>query len=144
MCLLGNCTLWWTGSEMRCMYNGNKVKSLSLSDSLRPYGLQLARLLHRWDFPGKNTGKEYWSVLPFPYPGDLPDPGIELGSPTLQADSLPTEPPGKPSILVSSLNQKNVILDFIHEAHISLQVELGNLINSSERFSGLLCSQDTT
>ena len=30
-------------------------------------------------------------------PGDLPDPGIELGSPALQADSLPAEPPGKPS-----------------------------------------------
>ena len=31
-----------------------------------------------------------------PSPGDLPDPGIELGSPALQVDSLPTEPPGKP------------------------------------------------
>ena len=37
----------------------------------------------------------YWSGLPFPSPGDLPDPGIEPGSPTLQADSLPSEPPGK-------------------------------------------------
>ena len=36
------------------------------------------------------------SGLPFPSPGDLPDPGIESGSPTLQADSLPSEPPGKP------------------------------------------------
>ena len=33
--------------------------------------------------------------MPFPSPGDLLDPGIEPGSPTLQADSLPTEPPGK-------------------------------------------------
>ena len=39
---------------------------------------------------------EYWSGLPFPSPGDLPNPGIELQSPTLQADSLPSEPPGKP------------------------------------------------
>ena len=39
--------------------------------------------------------QEYWSGLPFPYPGDLPDPGIEPRSPTLQADSLPSEPPGK-------------------------------------------------
>ena len=37
----------------------------------------------------------YWNGLPFPSPGDLPDPGIEPGSPTLQADSLPSEPPGK-------------------------------------------------
>ena len=40
--------------------------------------------------------QEYWSGLPFPSPGDLPNPGIEPGCPTSQADSLPTEPPGKP------------------------------------------------
>ena len=39
--------------------------------------------------------KEYWSVLPCLSPGDLPDTGIEPGSPVLQADSLPSEPPGK-------------------------------------------------
>ena len=38
---------------------------------------------------------EYWSGLPFSSPGDLPNPGIESRSPTLQADSLPAEPPGK-------------------------------------------------
>ena len=41
--------------------------------------------------------QEYWSGLPFPSPGDLPNPGFEPGSPTLQADALPSEPPGKPS-----------------------------------------------
>ena len=39
---------------------------------------------------------EYWSGLPFPSPADLSDPGIEPGSPALQADYLPSEPPGKP------------------------------------------------
>ena len=39
---------------------------------------------------------EYWSGLPCPPPGDLPNPGIEPRSPALQADSLPSEPPGKP------------------------------------------------
>ena len=39
--------------------------------------------------------EEYWSEFPFPSPGDLPDPGIKLGSPTLQVDSLPPEPPEK-------------------------------------------------
>ena len=39
--------------------------------------------------------QEYWSGLPCPPPGDLPNPGIEPGSPTLQANSLPSEPPGK-------------------------------------------------
>ena len=38
---------------------------------------------------------EYWSGEPFPSPADLPNPGIELGSPTLQADSFPAEPSGK-------------------------------------------------
>ena len=41
--------------------------------------------------------QEYWSGLPFPSPGDLPDPGIKPRSPELQADALPSEPPGKPS-----------------------------------------------
>ena len=41
---------------------------------------------------------EYWSGLPFPSPGDLPDPGIELRSPALQADALTSEPPGKPAM----------------------------------------------
>ena len=39
--------------------------------------------------------QEYWRGLPFPSPGDLPNPGIEPGSPALQADSLASEPPGK-------------------------------------------------
>jgi len=40
--------------------------------------------------------QEYWSGKPFPPPGDLPNPGIQLGSSALQADSLPLVPPGKP------------------------------------------------
>ena len=42
--------------------------------------------------------QKYWSGLPFPSPGDLSDPGIELRSPTLQADALPSEPPAKPPL----------------------------------------------
>ena len=41
--------------------------------------------------------QEYWNVLPFPSPGDLPNLGIKPRSLALQADSLPTEPRGKPS-----------------------------------------------
>ena len=40
--------------------------------------------------------QEYWSGLPFPSPGDLPNPGTEPGSPALEADALTSEPPGKP------------------------------------------------
>ena len=43
--------------------------------------------------------QECWSGLPFPSPGDFPNPGIESGSPALQADALLSEPPGKISYL---------------------------------------------
>ena len=46
--------------------------------------------------------QEYWSGLPFPSPGGLPDPGIEPRSPALQADSFPTELQGKPTVLIES------------------------------------------
>ena len=52
------------------------------------------------------SGQEYWSGLPFPSPGDLPDPGMEPGSPALQADSLPSEPPGKPSTVRTIIFKK--------------------------------------
>ena len=42
--------------------------------------------------------QEYWSGLPFPFPGDLPDSGTEPVSPALQTDALPSEPLGKPLI----------------------------------------------
>ena len=49
--------------------------------------------------------QEYWSELPFPSPGDLPNPGIEPWSPASQAGSLPFEPPGNPGwkILVNHI-----------------------------------------
>ena len=46
--------------------------------------------------------QECWSGIPFPSPAVLPNPGIKLGSPTLEADFLPSEPPGKPSFSVLS------------------------------------------
>ena len=48
--------------------------------------------------------QEYWSELPFPSPGDLPDSGIEPVSPTLQADALPSEAPGKPAAFRDETN----------------------------------------
>ena len=63
-----------------------------MADSLRPHRLEPARLLCPWGF----SRQEYWSGLLCPSPGDLPIPGIEPRSPTLQTDSLPSEPPGKP------------------------------------------------
>ena len=60
------------------------------SNSLQPHGLQPIRLLCPWGF----SRQEYWSGWPCPPPGDLPNPGTEPRSPVLQADSLPSEPPG--------------------------------------------------
>ena len=48
--------------------------------------------------------QEYWSGSPCPPPGDLPDPGTEPGSPALQADALPSEPPGETLALSEYLN----------------------------------------
>ena len=65
-----------------------------VSDSLQPHGLEATRLLWPWGF----SRREYWSGLPCPPPGHLPNPGIEPRSPTLQVDSLPAELPGKPCL----------------------------------------------
>ena len=59
----------------------------------RPHGVTVASLA---PLSLEFSRQEYWSGLPFLSPGDFLDPGIEPGSPALQADSLPSEPPGKP------------------------------------------------
>ena len=82
---------------MRCVVVSHSV----VPDSLGPHGLQPAGLRCPWGF----SRQEYWSGLPCPPPGDLPNPGIKPRSPTLQVDSLPSEPPGKPKNTgVSSLS----------------------------------------
>ena len=63
-----------------------------VSDSLRPRGLQPARLLCPWGF----CRQEYWNGLPCSLPEDFPNPGIEPRSLKLQADSLPSQPSAKP------------------------------------------------
>ena len=66
--------------------------------------------------------QEYWDGLPFPSPGDLPDSGIEPGSPALRADDLPSEPPGNPYgflenpiliLKVSECNTQNKVRVFL-------------------------------
>ena len=53
--------------------------------------------------PTEFSRQEYWNGLPFPSPGDLPDPGIEPGPPALQVDILPSEPPGKPDKAIKNI-----------------------------------------
>ena len=57
--------------------------------------------------------QEYWSELPCPPPGDLPDPGIELGSPALQADSFPPELPGPITSWQIEGEKVEVVTDFL-------------------------------
>ena len=58
--------------------------------------------------------QEYWSGLLCLPPGDLPDPGIKASSPALQADSLPSEPPGKPYSLTTQRLVQPGIIWFLH------------------------------
>ena len=62
-------------------------------------------------------GPEYWSGLPFPSLGDLPNPGIEPGSLALQVDSLPAKPPGKPHKEYSDYIIKFLELDILRLKH---------------------------
>ena len=64
-----------------------------MSSSVRPHSL-----------PGSSVHQilqaKFWNEKPFPYPGDLPNPGVKLGSPESQPDSLPAELPGKPLVCI--------------------------------------------
>ena len=64
---------------------------------------------------------EYWSGQPFHSPGDLPDPRIKPGSPALQTDSLPSEPPGKPSF-----RQEFVSPSYLRPELMSSALRVGN------------------
>ena len=63
------------------------------------------RLLRSWGF----SRQRHWSGLPCPPSGYLPNPGIKPTSPTLQVDSLPSEPPGKPLVVFIYLNNNSLI-----------------------------------
>ena len=69
-----------------------KVKSLS---RVRLFGT-LWTVAYQTPPSMRFSRQEYWNGLPFPSPGDLPNPGMEPGSPALEADALTSELPGKP------------------------------------------------
>ena len=128
--------------------------------TLRPRGLQPARLLRPWGF----SRQEYWSRLPCPPPGNLPNLGIEPRSPTLQADSLPSEPPGKPkntgvgslSLLQGIFLTQELNLGLLHcrwilyqlsyqgsplcsQQHYSQQLKHGNNLSAHQQVDGYRC-----
>ena len=73
---------------------------------------------------------ECWSGLPFPSPGELPNPGIEPGSPTLQADALPSEPPGKhKDVSKNSVIEINISIIYIYKAESFCYTPETNTVN---------------
>ena len=102
---------WETGTEVYTLLYIKQIRNKdplysaenSIQHSVMVYG---EKILKEWKYVEKsnnashlavsNTLQEYWNGWPFPSPGDLLDPWIELRSPVLQADSLPSEPPWKP------------------------------------------------
>ena len=99
-------------------------KSIGKWNCIYPWKVKVKSLSHVWLFATPWTvahqarlsiefsRQEYWSGLPFPSPGDLPDAGIEPRFPALQADTLPSEPPGKP---IKSLSNVSSVLPKILE-----------------------------
>ena len=90
---------FWREHLPTCSYSFNISSSsamcLVVSNFLQPHGLQPRQAPLSMEF----SRQEYWSGLPFPPPGNLPDSGAEPASPvspTWQGDSLPAEPLGKP------------------------------------------------
>ena len=59
--------------------------------------------------------QEYWSGLPFPSPGDLPDPEIKPASPALAGGFFNTEPPGKPFMLIISVTEQTRKFHYVYQ-----------------------------
>ena len=110
---------------------GNKLVMKSESEVAQ--SCQAARLLCPWDSPGN----EYWSGLPFPSLGDLPNSGIEPSSPALQADALSSEPPGKLVIVTAYFNY--LLLNFASKINFYFYI-LSIFHSLKQKYSLLLTS----
>ena len=82
----------WAEGRPSCVCASRSV----MSDSATPW-----TIAHQCPLSTGFSRQECWNGLPFPPPGDLPDTGMESGSPALQADSSLSQPPGKPLILMT-------------------------------------------
>ena len=89
--------------------------------------------------------QEYWSRLPFPSPGDLPNPWIELRSPALQANALLSEPPGKPYVIETNVqnarrllqgapNQAHTLKEWISSAICTVWANTGELLDTVSKW----------
>ena len=87
--------------------------------------------------------QEHWSGLPFPSPGDLPDPGIEPRSPALQANSLPTELQGKTYIVSISLLIKHLGCFYVLPTENSAAMNIARASLVSQLVKNLPAMQET-
>ena len=87
-------------------------------DSVTPW-----TIAHQAPLSMEFSREEYWNGLPFSSPGDPPDPGMEPGSPTLQADSLPSELLSPKCINITSFKIKFLFLQI--KATLTLKLQLG-------------------
>ena len=97
------------------------VSSSVMSDSVTPWTPLSTRF----------SRQEYWCELPFPNLGDLPNPGIKPGSPVLQADSLPSEPTGKFTILAERDTYVRRVCNFLCSVSSQQRFEMADECYSS-------------
>ena len=107
---VGGSLSWYGGPWGRTVWEGVELRVLCAALScvrlfVTPWPAALQAPL------SMGTLQEYWSGLLFPSPGQLPDPGIEPGSPALQEDSLPAKPPGKPKSSLMAMLSLKCLLD---------------------------------
>ena len=88
-----------SSAAQRHPVESESVSCSVVSDSVAPW-----TVAHQATLSMEFSRQEYWSGLPYPSPRDLPDPGVEPGSPTLQADFLQSEPPGKQHPVCCTIN----------------------------------------
>ena len=92
---------------------------------------RLWAVAHQAPLPMEFSKQECWSELPFPSPRSLPDPGIEPRSPTLQADSLPPEPPCEYSVSTNALHFEIISLShFFFHPGFELLLSMNSKIHS--------------
>ena len=90
--------------------------------------------------------QEYWSGLPFPSPGDLPNPGVKSRSPILQVDSLPSEPPGKSHSLALGVEDMGTELckwSLNPDAHQIFYVEWKHIVPTYGHYCNYTCWCDS-
>ena len=94
------------GVFLESFFNSTWKWRESVSHSVVSESVTPGTVAHQAPLSVEFPRQEYWRGLPFPSPGDLPDPGIKPGSPALPMDSLSSEPPGKPCAYLHLIKKK--------------------------------------